>query len=352
MKINQMIREKRKELSLTQEQIADYLGVSTPAVNKWEKGNSYPDITLLPALARLLRTDLNTLLSFQDDLSDTEIISFVDEVDKTVQEKGYDSAFQMAMDKIHDYPTCESLIYSVIMYLSGALILYNITETAQYEKKLEPFFERLSASQNIEIKENAVSMLIARNLNRKDFAKAEELINTLPSTSIDKEERIAILYTEQGRYPDALNIWEHRILNGITEIQTALMNMLDIAVKEERIEDADYYADIYEQASRLFDMIPYAPYQAKLSLSVIKKDKEACLSALKATLTAMREKWQPEKSPLYRHLDSSEINILSEHLLSMLQEEIENGSEFTFLNDSLEYRELIEELKHNQEMKK
>lgn len=40
MKINQVIREKRKELSLTQEQIADYLGVSTPAVSKWEKGGS------------------------------------------------------------------------------------------------------------------------------------------------------------------------------------------------------------------------------------------------------------------------------------------------------------------------
>ena len=34
MKINQMIRQKRKELLLTQEQIADYLGVSTPAANK------------------------------------------------------------------------------------------------------------------------------------------------------------------------------------------------------------------------------------------------------------------------------------------------------------------------------
>ena len=32
-------------------------------------GTSYPDITLLPALARLLDTDLNTLLSFQEDLS-------------------------------------------------------------------------------------------------------------------------------------------------------------------------------------------------------------------------------------------------------------------------------------------
>lgn len=40
MKINQIIREKRKALSLTQEQMAELLGVSAPAVNKWEKGVS------------------------------------------------------------------------------------------------------------------------------------------------------------------------------------------------------------------------------------------------------------------------------------------------------------------------
>ena len=40
MKINQIVREKRKALSLTQEQVADFLGVSAAAVNKWEKGVS------------------------------------------------------------------------------------------------------------------------------------------------------------------------------------------------------------------------------------------------------------------------------------------------------------------------
>jgi len=40
MKINEIIREKRKEQALTQEQVAQYLGISTPAVNKWEKGNT------------------------------------------------------------------------------------------------------------------------------------------------------------------------------------------------------------------------------------------------------------------------------------------------------------------------
>ena len=80
MKINDIIREKRLAKGLTQEQIANYLGVSTPAVNKWERRISYPDIVLLPALARLLDTDLNTLLSFQDNLSKEEITLFLNKV--------------------------------------------------------------------------------------------------------------------------------------------------------------------------------------------------------------------------------------------------------------------------------
>lgn len=40
MNLHEVIREKRKNLNLTQEQVARYLGVSAPAVNKWEKGGS------------------------------------------------------------------------------------------------------------------------------------------------------------------------------------------------------------------------------------------------------------------------------------------------------------------------
>ena len=55
MKIGEIIREKRKEQSLTQEQLANLLGVSATAVHKWEKGTTYPDITTLPVLTRMLK---------------------------------------------------------------------------------------------------------------------------------------------------------------------------------------------------------------------------------------------------------------------------------------------------------
>lgn len=52
----------RKQKNYTQEELAQKLNVSFQAVSKWEKGQSYPDITLLPALAAVFDTDLNALM--------------------------------------------------------------------------------------------------------------------------------------------------------------------------------------------------------------------------------------------------------------------------------------------------
>ena len=64
MQMKDVIRQKRRERGLTQEQVAERLGVSVPAVNKWESGASYPDITLLSALARLWKRILTNCSVF------------------------------------------------------------------------------------------------------------------------------------------------------------------------------------------------------------------------------------------------------------------------------------------------
>ena len=107
MKINEIIRERRLAKGLTQEQIANYLGVSTPAVNKWEKGTSYPDIVLLPTLARLLDTDLNTLLSFRDNLSEKEVVLFMNKVAETMEKSGFEAGYLLAIETLKEYPTCD-----------------------------------------------------------------------------------------------------------------------------------------------------------------------------------------------------------------------------------------------------
>lgn len=73
MKFQDIVRQKRKELGLTQEQAARRLGVSPAAVSKWESGQSLPDTPLFAPLARLLHTDLNTLLSFEEEPDDARM---------------------------------------------------------------------------------------------------------------------------------------------------------------------------------------------------------------------------------------------------------------------------------------
>ena len=345
MKINQIIREKRKELSLTQEQIADFLGVSTPAVNKWEKGSSYPDITILPALARLLKIDLNTLMSFHDDLTDIEIENFVNEVDKIAQEQDYDAAFQKAINKIHEYPTCDKLIYLVILYLEGALTLYNVSAVEQYQEKYEMFYKRLATSEIPEIRDTATSMLISYARNQGDFSKAEELINSLPFSIIDKEEQLAILYQRQERYQDAEKLWEHRVLKGVTEIQTALINLLEIALQEKRENDADFLADMYEAVTYQFCFPEWMRYNAHLQLSLAKKDKDRSLSILQKMLPAMKNEWNTQNCRLYRNADGSDSTWLSSKLVKVITDELVNNEEYAFLHDSSEFEELIAQLK-------
>ena len=60
MQIGETIRKYRKEKNLTQEEMANRLGVSAPAVNKWENGNTMPDIMLLSPIARLLGISMDS----------------------------------------------------------------------------------------------------------------------------------------------------------------------------------------------------------------------------------------------------------------------------------------------------
>ncbi|MEA4970974.1 MAG: helix-turn-helix domain-containing protein [Candidatus Pelethousia sp.] len=65
MTIGKKIMSLRKEAGLTQEQLAEKLGISPQAVSKWENGISCPDISILPTLASLFHVTVDDLLGVE-----------------------------------------------------------------------------------------------------------------------------------------------------------------------------------------------------------------------------------------------------------------------------------------------
>ena len=149
MKINSIIKRQRKQLSLTQEQVAQYLGVSIAAVSKWESGHTYPDITLLPPLARLLKVDLNTLLSFNEELTDQEIAVFVNELSQKVGSIPFSDIMEEAREKIREYPNCDRLICNVAMTIDGVLAMDPKADNTIYQKEIDQLYERLLKSEDL-----------------------------------------------------------------------------------------------------------------------------------------------------------------------------------------------------------
>ncbi|WP_448910405.1 hypothetical protein [Holdemania massiliensis] len=144
-------------------------------------------------------------------------------------------------------------------------------------------------------------MLISYARNRDEFSKAEELINALPFSMIDKEEQLAVLYQRQKKMEDAEKIWEKRILHGVTKLQTALINMLELALHDHRDDVAELIAELYAGLSHQFCLPEWMVYNAHLQLALERKDKETCLSILKKMLPAMKKVWNPQACPLYRN---------------------------------------------------
>lgn len=64
--IGERLRRLRKSKGFTQDEIARSLGISFQAISKWERGEGYPDITMLPALANLFDVTVDELLGMDE----------------------------------------------------------------------------------------------------------------------------------------------------------------------------------------------------------------------------------------------------------------------------------------------
>ena len=140
--IGKIIQTKRKENGLTQAQLADALGVSAPAVNKWEKDLCFPDAELLAPLARILRTDLNELFSFYTLLSDKERQLIVDEIARKFLKEDSESGFAYIKEVLKQNPTDGLLYQDIADELYSLHLLAKAHKPDLYLREIAEYYER------------------------------------------------------------------------------------------------------------------------------------------------------------------------------------------------------------------
>lgn len=352
MPLNTIIREKRKELGLTQEQIAKCLGVSAPAVNKWEKGATYPDVSLLPALARLLKTDLNTLFCFHDGLTPQEINSFCIRLSDTLREQGLARGFAMAREKTREYPACAGLLHLTAMTLQAALIMSgkNTEEKEPYEEQIIELYQQAARYGDTDMRSRSLHLLASKYISRREYEKAQEVLDQLPEAKVpDKRELQAQLYAGQDRFEEAAQLLERKLLDRINEVQMLLMYLADIEGKGGHLENAAFIGEVSRQSAALFQLWDYYAYLTPLEAALARKDAKESIPLLESILSSALTWWNPGDSPLYRCIpreyDPEVLAIQIQSMLPPLLSELENSPKYAFLKTNTQFQQLIKRYK-------
>lgn len=350
MPMNEIIRQRRKALGLTQEKVADALGVTAPAVNKWEKGTTWPDLTLVAPLARLLEVDVNTLLCFREELTTQEIGLFLNRVHETIQTAGLSEGFALGMEKVREYPGSMVLFHSLALLLDGAVKLSGLDGEAQkpYEEQVMALYRQVAEGDgDPRSRDHAIHMLASKYMAQEDYVRARALLERLPDrAALDKQSLQAALLVREGELAQAGELLERKLLAAVNDAQSTLYALLDLALKEGETAWADQLSEVSAQMVGLFSLWPYGAYVGPLQAAMTRRDVPAALAVLRPMLEALLEPWRPGESGLFRHLKfggEEETSIdQGRQFLPMLLSELK-GPEYDFLRKEPEFQALLEE---------
>lgn len=176
--ISENLKKFRLLKDLTQEDIANYLGITPQSVSKWERGESYPDITFLPALANILETSIDALIGMDTIRSEDMRHNIHAQANEYMCNGDYPTAEKAYRDALVTYPNNPGMILG----LADALALQGKSNEA-----IELMEKGLPLSANEKQKATTRAILCFLYLKCGKMHKANSLASSLPHTRESRE---------------------------------------------------------------------------------------------------------------------------------------------------------------------
>lgn len=345
MQIGEIIRKYRKEKNLTQEEMANRLGVTAPAVNKWENGNTMPDIMLLAPIARLLGITTDTLLSFREELTKEEIRNLVKELDVKLgkDKEKFADGFLWAKEQMEAYPNSEELILSMAVVLYARLLFFEIADKESYDTFIEKCYKRALESQEEEIRYRAADSLFAFWVQKEQYEQAEKYLDYFSKENPERKRKQAFIFSRTGRKAEAWKAYEEMLFSDYQILSIVFHSLSQLAMEEEDWERAHRMQDKLSRLANVFEMGAYHEV-CGLELAALEQDKDAAIEIMSKMLDSLSEMTGFAKSDLYRHMSFREA---SEEFLANQRKSLLNcfrdEETFGFLKDDVRWQKLVKE---------
>ncbi len=230
-KFSENVKTLRKKQGITQEQLAEAMGVTVGAVYKWEQNLSTPDIRIIMELAHFFGVSVDALVGYE--VLDGTAEAYAKRIEELRQKKDYAAAVREAEQAIVRHPNSFQIAYNC-----GELYMVKGIESpaSNNEDDMEravAFFRKaeLLLSQNNNPEINAFSIETEIALCRIAQGKKEEAMEILKRNNVNgvHNARIGRLYAMDEEYPieKAVPFLTEALLNGISTQIDIMMGYLN-----------------------------------------------------------------------------------------------------------------------------
>ncbi len=234
---------KRKELGVTQEQLAQYVGVSKAAVSKWEKGQSYPDITLLPKLATYFNITIDELLGYEPQMTKERARIVYAELTKKFSQQNFHEVQQEIEALLTEYYACYPFVLQMAqLYLNYYKLADNPTEILQ---RIDELCQRIIGQcGDLKIVYEAEMLQAYVKLEQGQFEQVLEILGEEARMQYGAEHLIAIALAMRGDLEKAketlqVSMYQHMlgtISSATNSLQHEIINLSYFDATIQRVE--------------------------------------------------------------------------------------------------------------------
>lgn len=193
MNIGNKIRELRKQRGITQEQLAESIGISFQAVSKWENNIALPDITLVPVLASYFGVSMDELFDFN--LKEIEhAVRIITEKAYQYRESNPAESRRILEEGLKKYPENDILLNNLLYVLDYSV---KPDETIAIASKL------IEKTNQNDVKYDALRFLAYAYKAKGDLESAEAAIEQIPEIYFTKLTEKAYLLSGKAKFEAA-----------------------------------------------------------------------------------------------------------------------------------------------------
>ncbi len=252
--IAQVLVKKRKEKGITQDELANFIGVSKASVSKWETGQSYPDVTFLPVLASYFNISLDELMDYKPQMTGEDIQKLYRQLSSDFTSRPFASVLDDCHRIIKKYYSCFPLLLQMgILMVNHVELLKGSPESlALIEEARELFIRVKGESEDASLARKALYMEAFCNLAAGDANTALELLDGTIEPAMPVEPIMASAYQITGRVKDAKAILQVGIYQNIVVLFNFFPSYLMLCK-----DDSSKFDEVLRRAcnvAELFDM--------------------------------------------------------------------------------------------------